>query len=374
MLKDFIGKQTAFNKTIEEKFGKIDALASKVDSLALDVDLLKTKVMPHDTLGDKTFATANAIQVRIDDNMRLLAELHARWEREDEIARNNKISKVCTITITSNTEASNASKPLTTNGKTQSVGKVPTTYRKVQKPTKTVPDKCAEIFRSMGDNCPFTFDNNDFDFDFDGCNVTEVIKFLQRLAETPNASEINVAFTKHITNAIMQIREEKLKHKASIPRRLEDSWEPMVRMQIDEFDCNALCDLGASISVMPRKIYDMLDLPPLEKCYVDVHLVDAAAKKPLGRVNDVLIRVNNNFVPVDFVVLDIECNATCPIILGRPFLRTAGAIIDMRDGIIRYQFPLKKGMEHFPRKRKKSAFDSIIRTNYGVDTSSFENT
>src|SRR3954462_4438083 len=66
----------------------------------------------------------------------------------------------------------------------------------------------------MGVNCPFTFDENDFDFD--GCNITEVIKFLQRLAETPNSSEINVAFTKHITNAIMQIREEKLKYEASI--------------------------------------------------------------------------------------------------------------------------------------------------------------
>jgi hypothetical protein len=52
--------------------------------------------------------------------------------------------------------------------------------------------------------------------------------------------------------------------------------------------------------------------------------------------------------------VDIECNASCPIILGRPFLRTVGAIIDMKEGTIRYQFPLKKGMEHFPRKRKKS--------------------
>src|SRR4051812_48724918 len=141
----------------------------------------------------------------------------------------------------------------------------------------------------MGDNCPFTFDENDFDFD--GCNVTEVIKFLQILAETPNASEINVAFTKHITNAIMQIREEKLKYEASIPKKLEDGWEPIIRMNVDDFDCNALCDLGASISVMPSKIYDMLDLPPLEKCYLDVHPVEIAAKKPLGRVNNVLIKL-----------------------------------------------------------------------------------
>ena len=78
MLKDFISKQTAFNKSVEEKFGKIDVLASKVDSLALDVELLKLKVMPHDIKESKTL---NAIQVRIDDNVRMLAELHARWKR-----------------------------------------------------------------------------------------------------------------------------------------------------------------------------------------------------------------------------------------------------------------------------------------------------
>src|SRR3954470_24985101 len=205
----------------------------------------------------------------------------------------------------------------------------------------------------MCDNFPFTFDENDFYFD--GCNVTEVIKFLKKLSETPNTSKINVAFTKHITNAIMQIREEKLKLEASIPKKLEYGWEPIIRLKIDEFDCNALCDLGASISVIPSKIYDMLDLPPLEKCYLDVNPVEITATKPLGRVNNVLIKVNNNLVPIDFVVLDIECNASCPIILGRPFLRTTGAIIDMRDEIIRYHFPLKRDMEHFPRKRKKSA-------------------
>jgi hypothetical protein len=83
---------------------------------------------------------------------------------------------------------------------------------------------------------------------------------------------------------------------------------------------------------MPRKIYDMLDLPPLEKCYYDVSIADVAKKKPLGRINDVHIMVNNNLVPFDFLVMDVECNASCPIILGRPFLRTVGAIIDMREG------------------------------------------
>jgi hypothetical protein len=118
----------------------------------------------------------------------------------------------------------------------------------------------------------------------------------------------------------------------------------------------------------------MLGLPLLENCYLDVPLADVAKKKPLGGINDVLIMVNNNLVPIDFLVLDIECNASCTIILGRPFLRTVGAIIDMKEGTIKYQFPLTKGMEHFPRKIKKLPFYSIFRANYDVDALSFENT
>jgi hypothetical protein len=143
-------------------------------------------------------------------------------------------------------------------------------------------------------------------------------------------------------------------------------------MNVNGFDCYALCDLGASISIMPGKIYDMLVLPPLEKYYFDIPPTDVAKKKPLGIINDVLIMVNNNLVPIDFLVLDVECNASCPIILGRPFLRTVGAIIDMKKDTIKYHFPLKKGMEHFPRKRKKLLSDPILRANYERDASSLD--
>jgi hypothetical protein len=177
---------------------------------------------------------------------------------------------------------------------------------------------------------------------------------------------------KYYPPALMKIREEKLKQKAFIPKKLEDGWEPIIDMHVNGFDCHALCDLGASISIMPRKIYDMLGLPPLEKCYFNVSLADVAKKKPLGRINVVIIMVNNNPVPVDFLVMDVECNASCPIILERPFLRTVGAIIDMKEGTIKYQFPLKKGMEHFPRRRNKLLFDSILRANYELDASSFD--
>jgi hypothetical protein len=290
----------------------------------------------------------------------MLAELHARWEREDEMARN---IKVCTITTSSNV-VSNASNPLTLIG----VDKTPTPCAKKPKTAKTFSTKSAENFQTMEENSSTSFN----DFDVHGCNISEIILFFQKLALSLNASSMNVAFIKHITNALMKIREEKLKQKVSIPKKLEDGWEPIIDINVNDFDCHALCDLGASISIMPRKIYDMLGLPPLETCYFDVPLADVAKKKPLGRINDVLIMVNNNLVPVDFLVLDIECNASCPIILGRPFLRTVGAIIDMKEGTIKYQFPLKKGMEHFPRKRKKLLFDSILRANYELDASSLD--
>ena len=74
----------------------------------------------------------------------------------------------------------------------------------------------------------------------------------------------------------------------------------------------------------------MLGFHKLDDCSLNLHLAVSTIKKPMGRINDVLIVANRNYVPVDFIVLDIDCNPTCPIILGRPFLRTTGAIIDRK--------------------------------------------
>ena len=375
MLKDFISTQTTFNKTVEEKLGKIDTLAAKVDSLAHDVEMLKIKAIPSDIRESKTL---NAIQIKIDNNIRMLAELHEIWgreEREAKIAEQNSVVRVCTIFTNETNVASSANAPPTVSEKIISVGNVSTTStKKFKLPDSTtfVPSKSAEIFRGVGDNCSIVFDDNNFNFE--NCNITEVIMFLQKLAKSPNASKINMAFTEHIIKALMHAREEKLKLEASIPRKLDDNWEPVIKMKLSEFECNALCDLGSCISVMPKNLYDILKLAPLEKCHLDVHFADSSMKKPLGKVDDVLIMVNNNLVPVDFVVLDIECNPSCPIVLGRPFLRTVGAVIDMREGNIKFQFPLKKGMEHFPRKKMKYSHDTSVNTNYGFGFSGLDNT
>ncbi|KAK1608274.1 hypothetical protein QYE76_031947 [Lolium multiflorum] len=125
MLKEFISTQTAFNKSVEENLDKIDTIASRVDRLASDVNLLKLKVMPNNDIDNKITTTANAIQVRINENIRLMAELRARWDREEneKLAKENNVAKVWTITTTSNANSSHVAAPPTINGNILGIGR-----------------------------------------------------------------------------------------------------------------------------------------------------------------------------------------------------------------------------------------------------------
>jgi hypothetical protein len=192
----------AFTKTMEEQSALLRTISHQLENLNRAIPELQAKVSKAETdisslsnvqsslinrmsAKPDPFATANAIQVRIDENVKMLAELYAGWEREDEMARK---MKVCTIT-TSNNVVPNASNPLTLIG----AEKTPTPCTKKTKTAKTFSQNSAKIFRSVGDDSSIFFN----DFDVDGCNISEVILFLQKLALSPNASSINVAFTKH---------------------------------------------------------------------------------------------------------------------------------------------------------------------------------
>ena len=71
---------------------------------------------------------------------------------------------------------------------------------------------------------------------------------------------------------------------------------------------------------IPKTLCDLLGFRDFDDCSLNLHLADSTIKKPMGRINDVLIVANRNYVPVDFIVLDIDCNPSCHIILGRPSL------------------------------------------------------
>src|SRR3954470_23991364 len=81
ILKDFITTQKAINKSVEEKLDKLDSLTLKVDNIAHDVEMLKIRTSP---LEEKLTTAMNAIQVQINENIRMLAKLKDRWAREKE--------------------------------------------------------------------------------------------------------------------------------------------------------------------------------------------------------------------------------------------------------------------------------------------------
>ncbi|XP_058003929.1 uncharacterized protein LOC131180599 [Hevea brasiliensis] len=93
----------------------------------------------------------------------------------------------------------------------------------------------------------------------------------------------------------------------------------------------ALCDLGASVSLMPLSICQKLEVEELKPTTISLQLADRSIKYPMGILENIPIKVGKFFIPVDFVVLEMEEDVQILIILGRPFLATAGAIIDAKN-------------------------------------------
>ncbi|GJQ94837.1 reverse transcriptase domain-containing protein [Tanacetum coccineum] len=98
--------------------------------------------------------------------------------------------------------------------------------------------------------------------------------------------------------------------------------------------CLALANLGASINLMPLSIWRKLSLPELTPTEMILELVDRSTTRPTGIAEDVFVNVGKFHFPVDFVVIDYVVDPRVPLILGRPFLRTARALIDGGDFIL----------------------------------------
>ena len=94
----------------------------------------------------------------------------------------------------------------------------------------------------------------------------------------------------------------------------------------------ALLDLGASVNLLPYSVYIQLGLGELKSMSITLQLADKSMKKPRGIIEDVLIKVDKFYYPVDFIVLNTEPTVNVelqvPIILGRPFLAIANTLIN----------------------------------------------
>ncbi|XP_050902837.1 uncharacterized protein LOC127115302 [Lathyrus oleraceus] len=99
----------------------------------------------------------------------------------------------------------------------------------------------------------------------------------------------------------------------------------------------AFLDLGASVSLMPLAVCRRLNLGELQPTKMSLQLADRSVKYPVGILEDILVRIGQLYIPIDFVVMDIKEDDKIPILLGRPFLSTAGAIIDVKRGKLTFK-------------------------------------
>nr|GEZ29967.1 reverse transcriptase domain-containing protein [Tanacetum cinerariifolium] len=122
-----------------------------------------------------------------------------------------------------------------------------------------------------------------------------------------------------------------------LPRKLGDPDKFIIPCEFPGMDeCLALADLGASINLMPLSVWEGLSLPELTPTCMTLELADRSVSKPIGITKDVSDKVGVFHFPADFVVVDFEPDPRVPLILGRCFLKTSRALIDVhKDSNVR---------------------------------------
>ncbi|XP_074318668.1 uncharacterized protein LOC141655487 [Silene latifolia] len=191
-----------------------------------------------------------------------------------------------------------------------------------------------------------------------GMNVT--IPFLDMLTEIPSYGKFlkELVTLKKKNGEVQTINLSKecsaiLTHANKLPNKLEDPGSFSIPCSIQGVAIKrALCDLGASVSLMPLSIFKRLDLGDLKPTRVSLQLADRSVKFPIGVIEDVPLVVGNLVIPCDFFVMDMPEDYNVPIILGRPCLATGGAMIDVKSGKLslqvgedRVEFELHKSMD-----------------------------
>jgi hypothetical protein len=128
-----------------------------------------------------------------------------------------------------------------------------------------------------------------------------------------------------------------------MPLKYKDPGCPTISCIMGDHDIEkALLDLGASVDLMPYSVYLQLGLGELKPTMVVLQLADRFVKTPKGVLEDVLVQIDKFYYPVDFLILETEsivhANSKIPIILGRPFLVTANALINCRNDLMKLSF------------------------------------
>jgi len=158
--------------------------------------------------------------------------------------------------------------------------------------------------------------------------IPKYAKFLKELCTTKRAYKLKgheMVSTGKVVSAIVQ---------KNMPLKQKDPGAFTIPCVIGNASFKrALCDLGASISVMPKHVYDSFSLEPLNKTSIIIQLADRSFVYPLGVIKDVVVKIDSLVIPCDFYILDMEhdsCDLSnnIPILFGRPFLKTSNTKID----------------------------------------------
>ena len=114
------------------------------------------------------------------------------------------------------------------------------------------------------------------------------------------------------------------------------------------------------MSVMPLSLYHRLDLNKFTPTGISLQMADKSTAIPVGICEDVPVVVSNVTILTDFVILDIPEDDSMSIILGRPFLNTAGAVIDCNKGNVTFHVNGNEHTVHFPRNNLRSIVSIIL--------------
>ncbi|WZZ82709.1 hypothetical protein YC2023_103281 [Brassica napus] len=157
--------------------------------------------------------------------------------------------------------------------------------------------------------------------------VPQYNKFLKDVVEQKKKEMEGMVILTHECSAIIQ--------RLTVPKKLEDPGSFTLPCTIGPLTFEkCLCDLGASVSLMPLSIAKKLGFTQYKKCKISLVLADRSVKLPIGILEDLPVKIGNCEVPTDFVVLEMDEEPRDPLIFGRPFLATAGAMVNVRDGTI----------------------------------------
>nr|GEV90456.1 reverse transcriptase domain-containing protein [Tanacetum cinerariifolium] len=117
------------------------------------------------------------------------------------------------------------------------------------------------------------------------------------------------------------------------PEKLGDPGKFLIPFDFPGTDeCLALADLGASINLMPLSVWNKLSLPDLSPMCMTLELSDRSISHPVGVAEDVFVKVGTFHFPADFVVVNFDADTRVPLILGRSFVKTERALIDVFKG------------------------------------------